>query len=149
MRAQVGQGRVICGLSGGVDSSVAAVLIHEAIGDQLTCIFVDHRPAARGRGGGGRDACSATITTSRWSIATRRICSSASSTASPIPKQKRKTIGATFIDVFDEEAQKLGGADFLAQGTLYPDVIESRQLHRRPVASPSSRTTMSAACRSG
>jgi GMP synthase (glutamine-hydrolysing) len=123
-RRQVGAGRVICGLSGGVDSSVAAVLLHEALGERLTCIFVDtgllrddepeevvrlfrdhyniplvHRDAGAlflGRLAGVTD-----------------------------PEHKRKIIGATFIDVFEEEARKVGGVEFLAQGTLYPDVIES------------------------
>ena len=115
---------MICGLSGGVDSSVAAVLIHEAIGDQLTCIFVDHGLLRQGEAE-EVVAPSATGSTSGWCIATRRACSWMRWTASPIRRSKRKTIGRLFIDVFDEEARKLGGADWLAQGTLYPDVIES------------------------
>ena len=116
---------MICGLSGGVDSAVAAVLIHEAIGDQLTCVFVDHGLLRAARGRAGRRRCSATTTTSRSSTCRRRTCSSARSRASSDPEAKRKTIGRLFIDVFDEEAKKIGGAEFLAQGTLYPDVIES------------------------
>ena len=125
IRAQVGKGRVICGLSGGVDSSVVAVLLHEAIGDQLQCVFVDHGLLRLGRGRRRSCACSATTTTSRWSTPTPRSCSSRRSPASPTRRPKRKTIGGLFIDVFEAEAKKIGGADFLAQGTLYPDVIES------------------------
>ena len=125
IRAEVGQGRVICGLSGGVDSSVAAVLIHEAIGDQLTCIFVDHGLLRQGEA--EEVVAHLPRPVQHPSGASRRVrcCSWRRSTASPIPKQKRKTIGRLFIEVFDQEAHKLGGADYLAQGTLYPDVIES------------------------
>jgi GMP synthase (glutamine-hydrolysing) len=124
IRAQVGQGRVICGLSGGVDSAVAAVLIHEAIGDQLTCVFVDH--------GLLRQAEAETVVElfrHHYNIplvhvdASKQFLSELAGVTDP--EAKRKTIGRLFIDVFDEEAKKIGGADFLAQGTLYPDVIES------------------------
>ncbi len=124
IRAQVGSGRVICGLSGGVDSSVAAVLIHEAIGDQLTCIFVDHGLLRRGE-------AEEVDTTFRDRFNIRLVHRDASAlflgelAGVTDPEQKRKTIGRLFIDVFEEEAAKIGGADFLAQGTLYPDVIES------------------------
>jgi GMP synthase (glutamine-hydrolysing) len=124
IRAQVGQGRVICGLSGGVDSSVAAVLIHEAIGDQMTCIFVDHGLLREGE-------VDEVLTTFRDRFNIRLVHCDASEifldTLSGVtdPEQKRKGIGRLFIDVFEEEARKLGGADWLAQGTLYPDVIES------------------------
>ena len=124
IRAEVGQGRVICGLSGGVDSSVAAVLIHEAIGDQLTCIFVDHGLLRQGEA----EEVVATFR-DRFNIhlvhcdASELFVGALDGVADP--EQKRKTIGRLFIDVFDQEAQKLGGADYLAQGTLYPDVIES------------------------
>ena len=105
-------------------SSVAAVLIHEAIGDQLTCIFVDHGLL---RAGEAEEvaAPSATASTSGSCIGTLRICSSPRWRASAIPRKSARRSAALFIDVFEEEAAKIGGADFLAQGTLYPDVIES------------------------
>ena len=129
IRAQVGPkrengGRVICGLSGGVDSSVAAVLIHEAIGDQLTCIFVDHGLLRHGE-------ADDVVTTFRDRFNIKLVHVDASELflnaldGVTDPELKRKTIGRLFIEVFEEEAKKLGGADFLAQGTLYPDVIES------------------------
>jgi GMP synthase (glutamine-hydrolysing) len=124
IRAQVGTSKVICGLSGGVDSSVAAVLIHEAIGDQLTCIFVDHGLLREGE-------AEEVVTTFRDRFNIKLIHVDASDMfinaleGVTDPEQKRKTIGGLFIDVFDAEATKIGGADFLAQGTLYPDVIES------------------------
>jgi GMP synthase (glutamine-hydrolysing) len=124
IRAMVGKGRVICGLSGGVDSSVAAVLIHEAIGDQLTCIFVDHGLLRQ-------DEAEEVVSTFRDRFNIRLVHRDASAhflgalDGVVDPEQKRKTIGRLFIEVFEEEAAKIGGADFLAQGTLYPDVIES------------------------
>jgi GMP synthase (glutamine-hydrolysing) len=124
IRAQVGGGRVICGLSGGVDSSVAAVLIHEAVGDALTCIFVDHGLLRQGE-------AEEVVATFRDRFNIRLVHRDASELFLAAldgvtdPEIKRKTIGRLFIEVFEEEAQKLGGADFLAQGTLYPDVIES------------------------
>ena len=124
IRAQVGQGRVVCGLSGGVDSSVAAALIHEAVGDQLTCIFVDHGVLRAGEA-----AEVVRVFRDRFNI--RLVHSDASElflqklAGVADPEAKRKIIGGLFIEVFDEEAGRLGGADFLAQGTLYPDVIES------------------------
>ena len=124
IRAQVGDGKVICGLSGGVDSSVAAVLIHEAIGDQLTCIFVDHGLLRAGE-------AEQVVEVFRDHYNIPLVARDASDLflgkleGVEDPERKRKIIGATFIDVFEEEAAKLGGADFLAQGTLYPDVIES------------------------
>jgi GMP synthase (glutamine-hydrolysing) len=124
IKKQVGKGRVICGLSGGVDSSVAAVLIHEAIGDQLTCIFVD---TGLMRAGESQEVVS--LFRGAYNIplvhadAAELFLSRLEGVADP--EKKRKIIGATFIDVFDGEAKKIGGAEFLAQGTLYPDVIES------------------------
>ena len=124
IRDRVGHSRVICGLSGGVDSSVAAVLIHAAIGEQLTCIFVDHGLLRAGE-------AEEVVHTfrSRFNIKLVHRDASALFLAAlegvSDPETKRKTIGRLFVEVFDEEAGKLGGADFLAQGTLYPDVIES------------------------
>lgn len=131
IRAQVGEGRVICGLSGGVDSSVAAVLIHEAIGDQLTCIFVDHGLLREGEAEQVVD-----VFRDHYNIplvhrdASEDFLSELAGVDDP--ERKRKIIGGKFIDVFDEEAKKLGGAEFLAQGTLYPDVIESVSFHGGP-----------------
>jgi len=124
IRAQVGSGRVICGLSGGVDSAVAAVLIHEAIGDQLTCVFVDHGLLRMGEA-----EKVVSLFKDHYNIPLVHVDAEAlfmgELAGVSDPEQKRKTIGRLFIDVFDAEAKKLGGADFLAQGTLYPDVIES------------------------
>ncbi len=124
IRAQVGSGKVICGLSGGVDSSVAAVLIHEAIGDQLTCIFVD---TGLMRAGESEEVVS--LFRGHYNIplihADARELFLGRLKGVSDPEQKRKIIGAAFIDVFDKESHKVGGAEFLAQGTLYPDVIES------------------------
>jgi GMP synthase (glutamine-hydrolysing) len=124
IRAQVGQGRVICGLSGGVDSAVAAVLIHEAIGDQLTCVFVDH-----GLLRASEAEQVVTLFRDHYNIPLVHVQAQdlfiGALEGVSDPEVKRKTIGRLFIDVFDGEARKIGGADFLAQGTLYPDVIES------------------------
>src|SRR6185437_5360641 len=124
IRAQVGKGRVICGLSGGVDSSVAAVLLHEALGDQLTCIFVD---TGLMRAGEAEEVVS--LFRGHYNIPLVHRDASAlflgKLAGVTDPEDKRKAIGATFIDVFDEEAHKIGNVEFLAQGTLYPDVIES------------------------
>ena len=124
IRKQVGKGRVICGLSGGVNSAVAAVLIHEAIGDQLTCVLVDHGLMRLAE-------AQKVVTMFRDSYKIPLVHVDASDKFLKAladvedPEQKRKTIGKLFIDVFEKEAKKIGGADFLAQGTLYPDVIES------------------------
>ncbi|MBA5776838.1 glutamine-hydrolyzing GMP synthase [Stappia sp. F7233] len=124
IRAQVGDGKVICGLSGGVDSAVAAVLIHEAIGDQLTCIFVDH-------GLMRMNEAEQVVSLFRNHYNIPLVHVDAADTfidaleGETDPEVKRKTIGRLFIEVFEAEAKKIGGAQFLAQGTLYPDVIES------------------------
>jgi GMP synthase (glutamine-hydrolysing) len=124
IRAQVGTGRVICGLSGGVDSAVAAVLIHEAIGDQLTCVFVDHGLLRKGEADQVVSLFRDHYNIPLVHVQAQDLFIGALEGVSD-PETKRKTIGKLFIDVFDEEAGKIGGADFLAQGTLYPDVIES------------------------
>ena len=124
IREQVGDGRVLCGLSGGVDSAVAAVLIHEAIGDRLTCVFVDHGLLRT-------DEAAQVVGLFREHYRIPLVHVDAADlfltglAGISDPEAKRKFIGKTFIDVFEAEAAKLGGAAFLAQGTLYPDVIES------------------------
>src|SRR5204862_966907 len=124
IRAQVKGGRVVCGLSGGVDSAVAAALLHEAIGDALTCIFVDTGLLRLGE-------ADQVVSLFRGHYNIPLVHRDASAlflkklAGVTDPEQKRKAIGATFIDVFDEEAHRIGGVEFLAQGTLYPDVIES------------------------
>jgi GMP synthase (glutamine-hydrolysing) len=124
IRAQVGKGRVICGLSGGVDSAVAAVLIHEAIADQLTCVFVDHGLLRMGEAEEVvalfRDSYNIPLVHVEAGEFFLRELEGVTD-----PEIKRKTIGKLFVEVFEDEAKKIGGAEFLAQGTLYPDVIES------------------------
>ena len=124
IREQVGSAKVVCGLSGGVDSSVAAVLIHEAIGDQLTCVFVDT--------GLLRKEEATQVTTlfrEHYNIPLVHVDASKEFLGELAgisePETKRKTIGRVFIEIFDREAARIDGAEFLAQGTLYPDVIES------------------------
>jgi GMP synthase (glutamine-hydrolysing) len=133
VREQVGDGKVICGLSGGVDSSVVAVLLHEAIGDQLTCVFVDTGMMRLNEAdevvGLFKDHYNiALVHRDATQLFLRKLDRVTD------PEQKRKVIGATFIDVFEEEANSIGGAEFLAQGTLYPDVIESVSFHGGPSA---------------
>ncbi|MDH5672462.1 MAG: glutamine-hydrolyzing GMP synthase [Myxococcales bacterium] len=124
VKEQVGDGQVICGLSGGVDSSVAAALVSRAIGEQLTCIFVDNGLLRK-------DEAAQVVRMVRDHMSLKLVHVDASKrfldalTGITDPETKRKTIGRIFIDVFEEEARKLGQVDFLVQGTLYPDVIES------------------------
>jgi len=131
VREQVGKGKVICGLSGGVDSSVVAVLLHDAIGDQLTCVFVDTGLMRMNEAdevvGLFRDHYNIPLVHRNAADLFLGKLDGVSD-----PEEKRKIIGSTFIDVFEEEANKIGGADFLAQGTLYPDVIESVSFHGGP-----------------
>lgn len=124
IKRQVGTGRVICGLSGGVDSSVAAVLIHQAIGSQLTCILVDHGLMRKNEAQEVVTMFRETYNIPLVHVDASDLFISALEGISD-PEQKRKIIGRLFIEVFEKEAKKLGGAEFLAQGTLYPDVIES------------------------
>ncbi len=124
IRGQVGKGRVICGLSGGVDSSVAALLLHEAIGDQLVCVFVDHGLLREGE---AEEVVS--LFRGHYNIPlhhareSERFLGALSGVTDP--EAKRKTIGRLFVEAFEETANEIGDVDFLAQGTLYPDVIES------------------------
>jgi GMP synthase (glutamine-hydrolysing) len=133
IRAQVGQGRVICGLSGGVDSSVAAVLIHEAIGEQLTCVFVDTGLLRQNEA-----EQVVTLFRDHYNIPLIHVDAAdlflGQLSGISDPETKRKTIGRLFIEVFDKEAAKIEGAAFLAQGTLYPDVVESVSARGGPSA---------------
>jgi GMP synthase (glutamine-hydrolysing) len=124
IRKQVGDGRVICGLSGGVDSSVAALLVHRAVGDQLTCVFVDHGLMRKEEGEQVISAFRDNFKVPLVAVdAEQRFLEKLKGVTDP--EATRKTIGAEFIRVFEEEADKLEGAKFLVQGTLYSDVIES------------------------
>jgi GMP synthase (glutamine-hydrolysing) len=123
VRAQVGDRRVVCALSGGVDSTVAALIIHRAVGDQLTCIFVDNGVLRLDEAAQVRKRFERLRLPLVFVDASRLFLDRLARVTDP--EQKRKIIGATFIEVFEEQAAKLGQVDFLAQGTLYPDVIES------------------------
>ncbi len=124
IRTQVGDGSVICGLSGGVDSSVAAALVHRAVGEQLTCIFVDHGLMRENERAEVEGLFRESLGVKLVSVdAEDRFLKALKGVSDP--EKKRRIIGGLFIDVFEEEAAKLGGARFLVQGTLYPDVIES------------------------
>jgi len=133
IRAAVGHAHVVCGLSGGVDSAVAAALLHEAIGDQLTCIFVD---TGLLRAGEAEEVVELFRRHYNIPLVHRDASELFLAQLAGIvdPEDKRKRIGATFIEVFDEEAKKLGDVEFLAQGTLYPDVIESTSAAGGPSA---------------
>jgi GMP synthase (glutamine-hydrolysing) len=128
IREQVGAGRVVCGLSGGVDSTVAALLLHRALGDRLTCIFVDngllrHKEATQIRARFSEKMRLPLEFVDASDLFLTRLHNVVD------PEEKRKIIGGAFIDVFEEHAKKLGGFEFLGQGTLYPDVIESASSH--------------------
>ena len=133
IRQQVGEGRVLCAISGGVDSAVVATLIHHAVGDQLTCIFVDNGLLRREEAVRTLDTFQRNLL---WSIypvdASDRFLAALESVVDP--EKKRRVIGEAFIRVFEEEARKLGHFDFLAQGTLYPDVIESATSENKAAA---------------
>ena len=131
IRRQVGHGNVVLGLSGGVDSAVAAALLHEAIGDQLTCIFVD---TGMLRSGEPEEVVDLFRRHYNIPLVHRDAGDLFLSKLAGVtdPEEKRKRIGAAFVDVFDEEAHKLGDVEFLAQGTLYPDVIESMSVQGGP-----------------
>ena len=124
IRAEVGGGRVLCALSGGVDSAVAATLVHRAIGDQLTCVFVDNGLLRRDEAQRVLDVMHGNLDMDiRFADAAERFLVSLKGVVDP--EEKRKTVGRVFIDVFEEQAKSIGDIDYLAQGTLYPDVIES------------------------
>lgn len=134
IRETVGDKKVLCALSGGVDSSVVAVLIHKAIGDQLTCMFVDHGLLRKGEAEGVMKTFSEGFNMNVIKIdAKERFMSKLRGVSDP--EQKRKIIGNEFIYVFDDESEKLEGIDFLAQGTLYTDIIESGTLTAQTIKS--------------
>lgn len=124
IKTQVGEGRAVCGLSGGVDSSVAAVLVSQAIGENLTCVFVDNGLLRQGEAKRVMEMFDGNLNLNVVHVDAAEEFLNALNGLDD-PEEKRKTIGRVFIEVFEREAKKLGGADFLVQGTLYPDVIES------------------------
>ncbi|MBI4265806.1 MAG: glutamine-hydrolyzing GMP synthase, partial [Acidobacteria bacterium] len=128
IRTQVGTGRVVCGLSGGVDSTVAALLIHRAIGDRLTCIFVDNGLLRQDEASQIRRRFAEKLRLPLDFVDASALFLERLAGVTD-PEEKRKIIGGTFIDVFERRGQELGGFDFLGQGTLYPDVIESASVH--------------------
>jgi len=133
IRQQVGDGKVILGLSGGVDSSVAAVLLHQAIGEQLTCVFVDNGVLRHGEAQKVQEVFKKHFHVNLRFIRAQKLFLERLKGVEA-PEKKRKIIGRTFIEVFDREAGKIKGAEFLAQGTLYPDIIESRSAFGGPSA---------------
>jgi GMP synthase (glutamine-hydrolysing) len=124
IREQVGDGRVLCGLSGGVDSAVTALLVHEAVGERLTCVFVDTGLLRAGEAEEVVSLCRGHFDIPLVHVAAGEIFLDRLAGITD-PEEKRRIVGNTFVELFEAEAAKLGGADFLAQGTLYPDVIES------------------------
>jgi len=133
IHSQVGNGKVILGLSGGVDSSVAAVLIHRAMGDQLTCVFVDNGVLRQGEAEKVQDVFRKYFHMKLRFVRARKIFLDRLRGVEN-PEKKRKIIGRTFIEIFEEEAKKIKGVEYLAQGTLYPDIIESRSTFGGPSA---------------
>ncbi len=124
IRAQIGEGSALCGLSGGVDSAVWAVLVHRAIGDRLACVFVDHGLLRKGEARAVTDLFAEQMDLNVVAVdATDRFLEALS--GEPDPEQKRKIVGREFIEVFDRQARELGEFDYLVQGTIYPDVVES------------------------
>ena len=148
VRREVGGGHVLLALSGGVDSSVVAALLHRAIGDRLKCIFVDNGLLRLGEG----DQVMATFA-GHLGVDVVRVDAGGRFFAAlegvSDPEKKRRRIGRLFIEIFEEEAARLDGIRWLAQGTIYPDVIESAAAARRARRTSSSRTTTWAGCRSG
>ncbi|MDR3239118.1 MAG: glutamine-hydrolyzing GMP synthase [Clostridiales bacterium] len=134
LRAKIGGGKVLCALSGGVDSSVAAVMLHKAVGKNLTCIFVDNGLLRTGEAKAVEETFRDRFDMRFVRVnAETRFLSKLSGITDP--EEKRKIIGAEFIRVFEEEARKIGAVDFLAQGTIYPDVIESGSKHSAVIKS--------------